>query len=78
MQCTRPDLSPAAAAWQLRMQCAPCCSWLLSAAETVLLLCGKPSVLQVLWCDDCLAIMTGINPDAPVGTKLAFVSGGSG
>lgn len=46
--------------------------------------CGPTCVLahsvsmQVLWCDDSLAIMTGINPDAPVGTKLAFVSGGSG
>jgi len=37
-----------------------------------------PPPHQVLWCDDSLAIMTGINPDAPVGTKLAFVSGGSG
>jgi hypothetical protein len=32
----------------------------------------------VLWADDSLAIMTGINPDAPIGTKLAFVSGASG
>jgi hypothetical protein len=34
--------------------------------------------MQVLWCKDSLVIMTGINPDAPLGTKLAFVSGGSG
>eukprot|EP00878_Enallax_costatus_P010679 GHUV01011155.1.p1 GENE.GHUV01011155.1~~GHUV01011155.1.p1 ORF type:complete len:682 (+),score=208.59 GHUV01011155.1:600-2645(+) len=36
------------------------------------------AAFQVLWCQDSLAIMTGINPDAPIGTKLAFVSGGSG
>jgi hypothetical protein len=40
--------------------------------------CACISLLQVLWCKDSLAIMTGINPDAPLGTKLAFVSGGSG
>jgi hypothetical protein len=37
-----------------------------------------PTTNQVLWVEDSLAIMTGINPDAPIGTKLAFVSGGSG
>eukprot|EP00882_Tetradesmus_deserticola_P005439 GHRQ01005723.1.p1 GENE.GHRQ01005723.1~~GHRQ01005723.1.p1 ORF type:complete len:668 (+),score=308.35 GHRQ01005723.1:398-2401(+) len=39
---------------------------------------SKVSLGRVLWCKDSLAIMTGINPDAPLGTKLAFVSGGSG
>ncbi|WIA34565.1 hypothetical protein OEZ86_012886, partial [Tetradesmus obliquus] len=39
---------------------------------------SKVSLGRVLWCKDSLVIMTGINPDAPLGTKLAFVSGGSG
>ena len=30
----------------------------------------------MLWCGDSLAVMTGINPDAPIGTKLAFVEYG--
>jgi hypothetical protein len=33
---------------------------------------------QVLWAQDSLAIVAGINSDAPLGTKLSFVSGGTG
>jgi len=33
---------------------------------------------QVLWHRDGLAIITGLNSDAPLGTKLAFVGGASG
>lgn len=35
-------------------------------------------LVQVMWADDSLAILTGVNPDAPLGTKLSFVSGGTG
>lgn len=34
--------------------------------------------LQVLYCKDNLAIVSGLNSDAPVGTKLSFVTGGVG
>ena len=37
-----------------------------------------PPALQVVWAEHNLAIITGINSDAPLGTKLAFVSGGTG
>jgi hypothetical protein len=33
---------------------------------------------QLLWHKDGLAIISGLNSDAPLGTKLAFVSGASG
>lgn len=33
---------------------------------------------QVLWSRDGLAIVSGLNADAPLGTKLAFASGASG
>ena len=37
-----------------------------------------PHHLQVLYCKDNLAIVSGLNSDAPVGTKLSFVTGGVG
>ena len=37
-----------------------------------------PQTTQVLWHADGLAIISGLNSDAPLGTKLAFVSGASG
>ena len=37
-----------------------------------------PCSLQVLFCKDNLAIVSGLNSDAPVGTKLSFVTGGVG
>lgn len=39
---------------------------------------SKVDMGKVLWCEDHLAIITGLNPDAPLGTKLTFVSGGTG
>ncbi|KAI8466349.1 MAG: alpha subunit of mitochondrial F1F0 ATP synthase [Monoraphidium minutum] len=39
---------------------------------------AKVSVGKVLWCRDGLAIVSGLNADAPLGTMLAFVSGASG
>jgi hypothetical protein len=33
---------------------------------------------QVLWHGDGLAIVSGLNSDAPLGTQLAFVGGASG
>jgi hypothetical protein len=35
-------------------------------------------ISQVLWSQDGLAIISGINPDAPLGTKLSFINGGTG
>ena len=34
--------------------------------------------LQVLFSSDCLAIVEGLNNDAPIGTELRFVSGAAG
>jgi hypothetical protein len=34
--------------------------------------------LQVLFVKDSLAIISGLNADAPLGTKLTFVTGGIG
>lgn len=33
---------------------------------------------QVLFIKDSLAIISGLNADAPLGTKLSFVTGGTG
>jgi hypothetical protein len=35
-------------------------------------------LLQVLFVKDSLAIISGLNADAPLGTKLTFVTGGIG
>lgn len=35
-------------------------------------------MVQVLYTGQGLAIIDGLNNDAPVGTKLTFVSGGTG
>ncbi len=35
-------------------------------------------LLQVLYCKENLAIISGLNSDAPIGTKLTFVTGGTG
>jgi hypothetical protein len=37
-----------------------------------------PIALQVLYAQDDIAIISGLNADAPLGTKLAFVSGATG
>ncbi|GBF87937.1 ATP synthase subunit alpha [Raphidocelis subcapitata] len=39
---------------------------------------SKVSVGRLLWHSDGLAVVSGINSDAPLGTQLAFVSGASG
>lgn len=39
---------------------------------------SKANVGKVIYCEQNLAIVCGLNPDAPVGTKLSFVSGGQG
>jgi len=39
---------------------------------------GKAAVGRVLHCEQSLAIVSGLNADAPVGTLLSFVSGGQG
>jgi len=39
---------------------------------------GKVNVGKVLYCKDNLAIISGLNADAPIGTKLTFVTGGTG
>lgn len=36
------------------------------------------STKQVLYCKENLAIISGLNSDAPIGTKLSFVTGGVG
>ncbi|GAX73139.1 hypothetical protein CEUSTIGMA_g592.t1 [Chlamydomonas eustigma] len=46
--------------------------------ETLRELEGKVNVGKVLYCKDNLAIISGLNSDAPVGTKLSFVTGGTG
>jgi F0F1-type ATP synthase alpha subunit len=39
---------------------------------------GQASVGKVLHVGDSLAVLSGVNPDAPLGTALAFVSGAAG
>ena len=38
----------------------------------------QPLALLVLYAQDDIAIIAGLNADAPLGTKLAFVSGATG
>ena len=41
-------------------------------------LCRHASTCQVVYMEDNLAILSGLNLDAPLGTKIAFVTGGTG
>lgn len=40
--------------------------------------CACACACQVLYCKENMAIISGLNSDAPIGTKLSFVTGGTG
>lgn len=50
--------------------------WPRWGAQKLLSACA--CACQVLYCKENMAIISGLNSDAPIGTKLSFVTGGTG
>lgn len=50
--------------------------WPRWVAQKLLSACA--CTCQVLYCKENMAIISGLNSDAPIGTKLSFVTGGTG